>query len=337
MLNKAYIDLQAIRKNALTVKEKLNRGVKFCAVVKADAYGHGAEIVANALYKIVDCFAVSLLEEGVSLRQSGIDKEILCLIPFDKNETDRAVYYDITPTVYKKEHIYALEKSAKKLNKSVTVHIKYNTGMNRQGIDSFNELKDFITLCLAQKHIKIGGFYSHFAKPENKSALKRQLDKFLLANKLIKGYNNNITCHISASGGFLQGVQLDMVRIGILLYGYKPFESDIEVNPAMKVYAPVIQTRRLRKGEGALYGLKESKENLSLSLIRYGYADGLERKEIFSQFNNSCMDITAVKGLSEKKFYPVMIDAKSLADSYGTISYEVLTKSAIRAEKIYLN
>jgi alanine racemase len=211
--------------------------------------------------------------------------------------------------------------------------------MNRQGIDSFNELKDFITLCLAQKHIKIGGFYSHFAKPENKSALKRQLDKFLLANKLIKGYNNNVTCHISASGGFLAGVQLDMVRIGILLYGYKPFESSfIQVEPAMQIFAPIVEQRRLKVGEHALYGNKKAERETQFNLVRYGYADGLFRKEIDGQFNNRCMDLSAMCGERVTELgYPVMTNADILAKRYDTISYEILTKASLRAEKIYLN
>jgi alanine racemase len=130
-----------------------------------------------------------------------------------------------------------------------------------------------------------------------------------------------------------------MVRIGILLYGYKPFESDLlSVEPCMKIYAPVLKSFTLKKGESALYGKLTAKEDLNLSLIRYGYADGLMRKGTPREFNNRCMDITAVKDKSRVgRLIPVMTDADKFAKEYGTISYEVLTKCAFRAEKIYLN
>ena len=338
MLNKAVIDLGKIKSNAIKVKQKLKKGVKFNAVVKADGYGHGAEMVARSLYKITDSFSVALLEEAVSLRLSGIDKEILCLIPFDESETDKAIHYGITATVSNVEHIKALGVSAKRLQKNAYVHVKFNTGMNRQGVDSVEKLTELIKFCHQFKEIKVSGLYSHFATPENKNALKYQLDKFLLANKLIKGYNNNVTCHISASGGFLSGVQLDMVRIGILLYGYKPFESSlIQVNPAMQIFAPIVDKRRLKVGEHALYGDKRAERETQFNLVRYGYADGLFRKEIDGQFNNRCMDLSAMCGEMVTEFgYPVMTNADILAKRYDTISYEILTKASLRAEKIYL-
>ena len=158
----------------------------------------------------------------------------------------------------------------------------------------------------------------------------------MLANNLVKGYNNKAICHISASGGFLSGVQADMVRIGILLYGYKPFKSSlIEVKPIMKVYAPVLKTRHLNANDVALYGDLKSEKDRDISLVRYGYADGLDRKNTQEIFNNRCMDVSAVNGLFSG-FYPILEDADMLAKQYGTISYEILTKVALRAQKIYV-
>ena len=105
----------------------------------------------------------------------------------------------------------------------------------------------------------------------------------------------------------------------------------------MQVFAPVIKDRRLSLNNVALYGDKKAKSDLSISLIRYGYADGLFRTEVPGQFNNRCMDITAVITKSNKKWLPVLCDADETAKKYRTISYEILTKSAFRAEKIYLN
>ncbi len=339
MLNKAVINLDTLRKNAMAVKRKLKIGVKFCAVVKADAYGHGAERVSSSLYSIVDNYAVASVEEGVALRLAGIDKPILVLIPPQKSEVDRAVRYRLTCTVVSAEHIKMLSSVANRLGANVGVHVKYNTGMNRQGIDSIYSLKQTIMFLERFNRVKLEGLYTHFAFPENKKSLNTAVNKFLLANNFIKGYNNKVICHASASGGFLAGEQFDQVRIGILLYGYKPFESDyVSVKPVMKVYAPVVYDRFLTEGDTALYGDKSCETDMHVRLIRYGYADGLFRKEIKGQFNCRCMDITAVTDVKMTKYGAVVMDdADELAKKYRTISYEILTKSALRAEKIYLS
>ncbi len=331
MRNIAVIDLNRLKKNALIVKSKLAPSVKFCAVVKADGYGHGGCEVANALYKIVDCYAVALVEEGLSLRQSGIDKDILVLIPVFKSDLERAVENSLTLTVASKLDLMRVVRECERQAKPVKVHIKYDTGMHRQGVGSLEELNDIFRYAV-KKGVKVEGIYSHFAKPEDENIQKRAYNKFLLALSVAKGYNNKVLGHISASGGFIRGVQMDMVRIGILLYGYKPFECDLPVKPIMKLTVPAITSRTIRKGETALYGDKRTAKRQDITLIRYGYADGLERKEVDGQFNNRCMDVTAVKGKCKRV---VMGDADELAKRYGTISYEILTKVCLRAEKIY--
>ncbi|MBQ7348904.1 MAG: alanine racemase, partial [Clostridia bacterium] len=264
-----------------------------------------------------------------------IDKDILCLTPFFEQDLSQAVRCNLTATVSSAEHIKMIDAEAKRQNKKVKVHIKFNAGMNRQGVN-YKELKDLLQLVSDCKWVILDGAYAHLSFPENEKSRNLQVNKFLLANNLVKGYNNKAICHISASGALLTGVRSDMARIGILLYGYKPFESNlIDVTPAMKVYAPLLENRKLKKGETALYGDKLCSKDVDISLIRYGYADGLMRKEVKGQFNNRCMDLTAVMGF-QGDFYTVMQDADALAKKYGTISYEILTKSAMRAEKIYL-
>ncbi len=338
MLNKAVIDLGKLYENAKAVRSLL-KGAKFNAVVKADAYGHGAEIVANTLYSLVDSYSVAIPEEGIKLRLSGIDKDILCFTPLDYLDAPRAISLNLISTVTNVEQIKMLSEVAKNQGRKAKVHIKYNSGMNRQGVDNIEQLKEIVQLIKRETFIELDGIYSHFAFPSNKKSLKSALNKFLLANNFVKGYNNKATGHISASGGLLQGVTLDMVRVGIMLYGYTPFSTEkINVQPVMKVYSPIICKRELIKGDTALYSDKKVGENVNVSLIRYGYADGLERREVFGQFNNRCMDVTAVteeKPLTEYG-YPVMENADITAKKYKTISYEILTKSAIRAEKIYL-
>jgi alanine racemase len=156
---------------------------------------------------------------------------------------------------------------------------------------------------------------------------------------MVKGYNSKAISHLSASGGFLQGQIFDMVRIGILLYGYLPFKTkSFSVTPAMQVFAPVVTTRKVKKGQSALYGNLTAKSDLDLSIIRYGYADGLQRAKVDNQFNNRCMDLTAIKGVKTQNGYVCVMDnAEQIAKNQNTISYEVLTKCAMRAQKIYIN
>ncbi len=332
MLNKAIIDLEKLKNNALAIKSKLPLGVNFNAVIKADGYGHGATEVANALINIADSFSVALIEEGVSLRLSGIEKDILVFTePITSSDFMLAVRFSLTLTVTKPETLFKAEKECERQKKAIKIHVKINTGMNRQGL-SINELDGVLALLPRLKWVKIDGVYSHLCCPTQKNITERQVNNFLLAIKAVKRYNRKVTAHISASGGFLRGVYFDMVRIGILLYGYKPFDSDFFVEPVMKVYSPKIIDRRVGKGERLLYADKGLTNQKTVSLIRYGYADGLPR---YTGDINRCMDISAVNHF-DGKFYPVMTCADKLAKEYGTISYEVLTCVARRCERIYL-
>ena len=334
---KAVIDLRKIINNAKKIKRLLPAKTKFCAVVKADAYGHGAAEVASALYGIADCFAVATVEEGVILRLSGIDKEILVLTKAFKDDVKAAIVYRLTLTAESLRDLKMYSFAANRLNTKVSVHLKYDTGMHRQGFSDVKELSAAFEFCKRKKCVFADGLYTHYAAPEDAKSVQAATDKFLIAINLAKGYNKNIVCHASASGGFLCGKFFDMVRIGILLYGYAPFKNDkIRVTPAMKVIAPVVRRREIRKGEDVLYGEKTAQQDLALTLVRYGYADGLFRKEIKGQFNNRCMDVTAIIDAKDKNFVTVMDDADRLAREYGTISYEILVKCALRAEKIYL-
>ena len=335
MLNTAYINLNNLVYNAKAIKRNLPKGVKFFAVVKADAYGHGAPECANAIYNLVDGFCVALKEEAMKLKCAGIKKEILLLIPPFKQDVKELVEEDITISVFKKEQVFQIEKVAKMLNKRAKVHVIFNSGMNRLGIESISALKDFVDYCKKLKHVEVAGIFSHFACPENDQLREKAVQKFLLAKNVIKDYNSRAVAHVSASGGFLKGEYFDLVRIGIMLYGYLPFkDKPFPLKKVMKITSKSILQKKIKKGESALYGFKPSDKNLSLNLIRYGYADGLERREVLGQFNNRCMDITAVT--KKGKEIVVLDNADTLAKQYNTISYEILTKSALRAEKIYV-
>ena len=305
MLNAAIIDLSAIKSNAEKIKKILPPKTRFCAVVKANAYGHGSEKVSSAIYGVADCFAVALAEEGVSLRLSGIDKEILVLNPLFKADAVIAARYNLTLAADNAKDLYYAEAAGKSLGKKIFVHIKVNTGMNRGGA-SEEELNKILDFADGAEYVKISGVFSHYGAPENDELFYGATERFIRAKRLVKSFDKNVIAHIS-------------------------------VTPAMKVYAPVTAARTVRRGETLMYGTKRLEEDSDVKIARYGYADGLLRQNIAGQFGARCMDLTAVKKtVGNGKFVPVMTDAEKLAKEYRTISYEILTKSALRAEKIYI-
>lgn len=334
MLNTAVVNLSLLQKNALAIKKKLNK-TKLCAVVKANAYGHGACKVSSALYQYADCFAVALVEEGVELRLSGINKDILLLLPLKAQEVALAVDYNLTLTIESIAQASFICGYCKQSGKKCKVHIKINTGMNRLGVDNLEELQKLLDYCFNNSSIIVDGIFTHYGNPQDKKSFESATEQFLLAKKLAVGYNKNITFHASASGGFLMGAHFDMVRVGILLYGYLPFECDFPVSPIMKVYAPVLRDRQVEVGQNFLYGSQSAKKPFKAGLVRFGYADGLPRQNVDGQYNNRCMDLTLECNAFRKKFYPVMKDAQVLANRYNTISYEILTKATYRAHLIY--
>ena len=339
MLNVAKIDLSAVKENAKKIKAILPRNTAFCAVVKADAYGHGAERVAETLHGIADCFAVALTEEGTRLRRAGITEDILVFNPVSRTDYIAAAENSLTLCVSGCRDVLCAERAGREVGKTVGTHLKINTGMNRGGAEQ-TELKKILSCYSRCGCAKLCGVFSHYGAPENDELFLRATEKFRRAVKAVKSFDRGIKAHISASGGFLRGAYFDMVRIGILLYGYKPFASDkIAVRPAMKIFAPVLGEKALNAGETLLYGKERLAENTRARIIRYGYADGLPREKTTSDIAARCMDVSAEKVFDGrgKKSVAVMTEAEVLAEKYNTISYEILTKSAARAEKIYID
>ena len=295
-------------------------------------------MVASAIYKVADCFAVALVEEGVKLRLSGIDKDILVLIPPFIEDIPIAVEYGLTLAVDSIKILELLEKECEKQNASVRVHIKFNSGMNRLGV-SLNELEDICKFLSRAKRVKLEGLFSHLACPENKRLTEKAVNNFLLAKSVVLCYNKSVVCHISASGGLIKGYQFDMVRIGIMLYGYKPFKAKFcKLERAMKVFAPAVLDRSIKKGESFLYGENLADKNINATIVRYGYADGGLRNGGYALVRNRCMDLSAIKKKAEfGRLCCVMNNADIEAKARGTISYEVLCACGKRSEKIYIN
>ena len=177
------------------------------------------------------------------------------------------------------------------------------------------------------------GIFSHF-RENNKKACYVQYKRYEKFSLIAKKYNSKIISHIcsSASAILFPEYRQDMVRIGILMYGYNPTNNtQIKVKPALKIYAKKIQDRNLKKGQNLLYGNYNLQNNKKISIIKYGYADGATRSS--GTYNNRCMDLSATKRCKAYKI--VLNNADILAKMHNTIAYEILVSYTIRCNYIY--
>ena len=343
----AKIDLKNIRSNARAFKDLTGKPV--CAVVKANAYGHGAEEVVCALESEADAFAVSLVSEAEAIRTAACGKDILILTPpLCEEEIRVSARNGFLLTVGDLATAWRVVAAAEKHRLPVRVHIKANTGMNRYGAN-LQTLGRICTRLKSSPRIRVEGVYSHLYGNTRKLAEAQRL-RFEKAVAVCRRYYPNAIAHVSATYGALLGEKFafDMTRIGIGLYGYLPDGAQdldktrvqsLQLKKAMTVYATVSAERKFTDG-GAGYGKSvESPIDERLSVLRVGYADGFLRTRINGldgyerNANNLCMDACVRWGSSLKvKRVPVITDASETAKRTGTISYEVLCAATRRAE-----
>ena len=320
----AVISLRRIRENAIFIKRAA--GTPLIAVVKDDGYGHGAERVALALSGVADMFAVATVDEGAALRCAGVEEDILILTPpLNCEEVLRISAYNmiapLTSFFVLKTAIAAVEEFSIPLR----VHIAVNTGMNRYGFlpNRINEVLKKST------RFSVEGVYSHLYMPASKERLKEQLALFVGAVSAVKAVYPSAKSHLAATGGILAGVQADMARAGISLYGYSSEGGPLEgVKPAMKVYATRAHNGKTL-GDGFGYRLNQEAAERAHTL-RLGYGDG------FFRAGELCMDATVLSGsgaAGRRKL--VLKDAAAYALQNHTTEYEVLVNVTKRAERKY--
>lgn len=344
----AEINLKAIEDNARTLKRI--SGTKLCAVVKADAYGHGAEAVTNVLSGVADMFAVALTDEAISIRTAACGKEILVLTPPTDKETARCIadngFIASVPDFFTAR---LLSETAEECGRPIKAHLQTNTGMNRYGMN-LSMLGRVCKFLAERKTVEVGGMYSHLYD-HSRAECERQRGLFLKMQSVFRRYFKAGICHLSSTYGALLGGEFsfDMVRVGLGLYGYFPDGSErefqgVRLKKAMKVYAQAVESRKYSFG-GAGYGLldEETKGSFDrLTVYRAGYADGFSRKRdngmrgAEKNANNLCMDACIRRGKAVRgSFTPIMTDAAAEAEKTGTIAYEILCAATKRAEFRY--
>ena len=320
----SVIDLGAIGRNVKYLKSLAGKS-RFFAVVKADAYGHGAERVALHIERLVDGFCVAITEEGAALRTAGVTAPVLVFTPLtSRDDAFAAQFYGLTVTVN--------GVPSARLAAGLDCHIKVNTGMNRYGC-SVEELPAVIAT-LKEGGARVGGVYSHLYCPQNEAAREEQHALFMRAKDAVIAAYPNAICHLSASAGTMLGGKflLGGVRCGIAMYGYAPQGFSNEgLSPALKVYARRVQTCAFVP-RGAGYGFAR-KNYKKLTAYRLGYADGFLRGAPLGE-GNLCMD--AFISEDDGEFKEVFFDADKYAARCGTISYEVLCSVTRRSERVYV-
>ncbi|MBR2646918.1 MAG: alanine racemase [Clostridia bacterium] len=347
---KAKIHLKHIRENAQSFAKA---GKKLCAVVKANAYGHGAEEVVGALEGVVDAFAVALLDEAIAIRAAACGKDILIFTPPTTVEETLTIaedgYIATVPDLWTAKLLCHVSATYKK---PIRVHLKVNTGMNRYGMNK-SMLGRVCTLLKRQPLVKVEGIYTHLYSLCVETA-ERQRELFMEMLTVCKRYFLGVIAHMGGTYAALLGEKFafDMVRVGLGLYGYLPQNAEVDesvtnrlsLQKGMTVYAPIVCTRAPSFG-GVGYGNEWTRDELNgvrLNVCRFGYADGFLRQKsngVDGWENNAnalCMDVCIRKGAKKRgEWIPVLIDADETAKTAGTISYETLCAATRRAECVY--
>lgn len=283
----ADIDLDAIYKNAENTKKLTKPGTKFMAIVKADAYGHGAIPVAKVLDPIADAYGVAILEEGIELRQAGITKPILILGFTPAPLYPSMIEYDIATAVFQYDMAKKMSDAAVQLGKKAKIHISLDTGMSRIGFALTEESLQTICKINQLPGIEIEGCFSHFARMDEKDKTKaeQQFSRYeTFVHKMEQAGVKIPVKHISNSAGIMEmpKVNEDMVRDGICLYGLYPSEEvnkeRLPLEPAMQWKTYVSYVKELEAGIEIGYGgTYTTTKPTMVATIPVGYADGYAR------------------------------------------------------------
>lgn len=369
------IDLNAIRHNANEYKRRIGRGCRLMAVVKADAYGHGAERVAKtALNSGAEYLAVATVQEGIKLREALINAPILILSQPPASAIPLLLGYKIMPSIYTPDFAIQYAEAADSFGVRAPYHLAVNTGMNRIGV-RHDEVVAFLSQVSFHRALDLVGTFTHFATADCAETFDFQIQakRFIEAVNAIQaaGIDPGIV-HAANSVTAVRypEMNLGMVRLGICLYGLHPCQQTrtmIDLRSAMSVHARIADARMVPMSEGVGYGmLYRSPGSVKICTIPVGYADGLRRglsgrMDIisqgtrFRQVGNICMDqcmfeVDMRTYGSRRKVDPqigdevllvgrqgdAVITLDDMANTLGTIHYELaIGFGASRMPRVY--
>ncbi len=367
----AEVDLGAIRNNYRIFKGMIGDGCRLMSVVKANAYGHGEIEIAKCVADCgCDAFAVATVDEGILLRKAGIKGLILILGYTLPSAFPKLCEYDISQSCASLDYLRLLCDFADSTGSTVKTHLKLNTGMNRTGFATDGGLTDDLRLAaelfLSHKNIVREGIFSHFACADepDKNFTRTQDERFVSCVKALENLGLTFGIrHISSTMGIVNfpepDFRLDMVRLGIGLYGYT-FPELPGLIPAMTYNAAVVAVNSLKKGDYVGYGYTyRAPRDMVAATICAGYADGF-RRELSNKgsvlcrgkkcpvIGNVCMDMTMIDAEAIKDEIKVgdratlfgfnsgaFVGADEVAKTVGTIPYELLCAVGDRFKRVY--
>jgi alanine racemase len=286
-VSEVLINLSQLQRNFEIIKSLIKPNTKFMAVLKGDSCGHGMINIAKELlnYKC-DAFGVVRLIEAFTLRKAGTGIPIMMLAPILPSQASWIIKYDITPMVDNEEIIQALEKYASKYNKTVNVHVKINTGLNRYGIMP-EKAVDFIHKIREEySHLIVEGVYTHFQDPDyNPEFTYTQIKYFdKIINQLEQENLRPKIVHAAGSAGIIKYPEshYDMVRCGILLYGLEHEQGEKKIpegiKPLTTLKGRIIKIQTIKAGQAGGYGNRFiAKKDSRVAIIGLGYGDGVSR------------------------------------------------------------
>lgn len=363
----AEIDLDAINGNFSAARRRLPSDIKLLAVIKADAYGHGAPEIARELDAHADFFAVAAADEAAELRESGIKTPILILGYVPHGDYRPAIEYDIRLTLFSYEDATALSALAEGMHRTVKVHFAVDTGMGRIGVPADEHGIEEIKRMAALPGIECEGLFSHFASadeldPEYTELQLRRFDDFSTKLKaeldvpILHMYNSAAILHLSP--------RYDMARAGIILYGLRPsdevYAEGGELRQAMTLKTRVAYVKTLRPGESVSYGhTYTAQSERRVATLCAGYADGIPRqlsdggsvlvcgKEApilgricMDQLMVDVTDLPECKAGDEAVLFGYdgdgFISADTVGRLSGTIGYDVICGISKRVPRVYI-
>jgi alanine racemase len=368
----AEIDLEALSENLSVIREHVGRDQNVMAAVKADAYGHGAVPCARRLEaEGVDWFGVAMPEEGIELRAAGVTRPILCLGGFWKGQQNACLQQDLTPVVYQLDKIGLLDRAARDAGVVADVHVKIDTGMGRLGVRS-DDVSQFCEALSRFQNIRVDGLMTHLASaddPDQEAFTKDQLERFSKAVALFRdqGFSPSYIHAANSAGAFAYPqARGNMVRPGGTLYGFSRDVLPAKITmpllrPVMSLHSRIMLLKDVGEGEKLGYGcsFETSRESL-IATIPIGYDDGYRRalsnrgrvivKGKFApvvgrvSMDLTLIDVTDVPGVSLDdqviligRDSELSITAEEVAETAGTISYEITCGISSRVPRIYVN
>jgi alanine racemase len=366
-MTEALVSLENLACNARLIRKRVGEAVRIMGIVKANAYGHNVHRVAETLEKSgIRDFGVANIHEAIELKNGGalnIAANILAFSSPLPSHIPFFLHHGIEMTLCDSVTLHAAEEIASAQNKSVAVQVKVDTGMGRLGI-SPSDAMELLRQIDRSPHLELKGIYTHFADSATAEGFsKKQLDAFTtLAAEYEHASGKKVCKHAANSGAILSAPQswLDMVRPGILLYGYHPAKHTpcrLDVKPVMQFEAKVIFVKTVSAGTTISYNRTWSApEPRSIATIAAGYADGYARSlsnratvmingNAYPQVGTVTMDQIMVDlgtshdvktGDTATLFGWEGIGADSLAGLAGTISYEMLCSVSSRVKRIFI-